>query len=300
MRLESLHPDFGVEVKGVSIMDVATSEDAYDEVRQAFETHSVLVWRGQDVAPDGQVAFTRSFGPLEISKAGITIGTLFGMLTNIGPDGALVPEGHAQLLSSRANQLWHTDSSFKPIPALASALRAIQVPPSGGETEFASMRTAWERLGDHERALLDSMTAVHSWATSRSKIDPSLPSRAEQDSMPPVRWRLTWENPHNRRKALYLASHIGAIEGMDQREATELLSDLTARATQRPFTYLHRWQAGDVVLWDNRATMHRGRPWNLDSARRMVRTTASVTRRDGLASVTPAAVNAAPAAVGPA
>lgn len=295
MRLEPLHSDFGVEVKDVSVLDVVSSDDACLSVREAFETHSVLLWRGQDVSPEVQAAFTRAFGPLEVTKFGESAGTIFGVLTNIGANGEIVPPTARQWMQGLANRLWHTDSSFKEIPALASALSAVVVPSTGGETEFASTRAAWDRIRPDEQLRIRALTAVHSFATSRSKISAEMTTEMEKKLYPPVRWKMTWDNPIHGRTALYLASHIGTVEEMDGREAHQLLEDLQERTTRPQYCYKHSWKPGDIVIWDNRATVHRGPPWGADAARKMVRTTASATSRDGLASVTPSARLKSPA-----
>ncbi|MGA0033674.1 MAG: TauD/TfdA dioxygenase family protein, partial [Burkholderiales bacterium] len=147
MELAPLGPGFAAEVRGAGMADVAASDDVYAAVRAGFEEHSVLVFRGQPVTDELQVAFSRKFGPLETAKAASRgEGTPFSILTNVEPDGSLVPPGHKEELRARANQLWHTDSCFKVPPALASVLSARIVASSGGETEFVSMRSAWARL----------------------------------------------------------------------------------------------------------------------------------------------------------
>jgi alpha-ketoglutarate-dependent 2,4-dichlorophenoxyacetate dioxygenase len=290
MELVPLGPGFGVEVRGVGIIDVASSAEAYQAVRAAFEEHSVLLFRDQTVSDDIQTAFSRAFGPLELTKvSSVGSGTFYARLTNVGPDGALVPPTHRQALTARANQLWHTDSSFKQTPALASVLSARRVPDHGGETQFASTRQAWDRLSPAMQARLRDAVAIHSYATSRSQIDPDMITAEERATLPPVRWRMSWPNPVHGRRALYIASHAGAIEGMGDNEAKALLAQLMDEATQAQHTYLHRWRPGDVVMWDNRATLHRGRPWPDDQARSMVRTTISATAADGLADVRPPA-----------
>jgi alpha-ketoglutarate-dependent 2,4-dichlorophenoxyacetate dioxygenase len=290
MELVPLGPGFAAEVRGLGLMEVASSGDAYRAVRAAFEAHSVLAFRGQEVSDDLQATFSRAFGPLEITKIGSNgAGTLFVHLNNIGPDGKTVPETDRQALRNVANQLWHTDSSFKKTPALASVLSARTVPSVGGETEFASMRLAWERLTDARKAGLGDRIVTHSYANSRDQISPKLLLPEERASLPPVRWRLTWRNPWNGRTALYVASHAYAVDGMGDNEAKALLAGLIAEATGPGRTYLHRWKPGDVVMWDNRATMHRGRPWPMNEPRVMVRTTIQATDADGLASVRPGA-----------
>jgi alpha-ketoglutarate-dependent 2,4-dichlorophenoxyacetate dioxygenase len=290
MELIALGPDFGVEVRGIDLIDVAGSDAAHRATRGALEEHSVLLFRAQEVTDDVQAAFSRAFGPLERVKIGsVGAGTFYSRLHNIAADGALVPETHQQALTARANQLWHTDSSFKTTPALASVLSALIVPDHGGETELTSTRHAWSRLAPAIQARLRDAIVTHAYANSRDQIDPGLMTPAERVAIPPVRWRMTWRNPANNRTALYIASHAYAVEGMGDHEARELLAQLIADATRPEFTYRHKWRPGDVVMWDNRATMHRGLTWPQDQARSMVRTTISAVDADGLAELRPGA-----------
>ena len=289
MQVRPLGPGFGAEIAGVGLAEVAGRDDAYELVRAAFEAHSVLVFRDQSISNELQVAFSRRFGPLEIAKAAsLGEGTPFSILTNIDrATGALVPPDHKEALRARANQLWHTDSCFKAPPALASVLSARTIPSRGGETEFASLRCTWERLPDAKRAQLAGAYAWHDYAHSRGKIAPHLASTREKMTLPPVCWRICWRNPANGRDSLYIASHTYAIEGMPREIAQALIDELIAFATVPGQTYLHRWQPGDVVMWDNRAILHRGRPWPNDEARHMVRTTIAATDADGLAEMWP-------------
>lgn len=289
MEIHVLGPGFFAEVRGCGLADVAASDDAYTRVRAAFEDYSVLLFRRQPITNDLQVAFSRRFGPLEIAKvASRGEGTPFSILTNVEPDGSLVPPGHKEDLRAKANQLWHTDSSFKAPPALASVLSARTVPAHGGETEFVSMRNTWNRLPDALRARLDRACAWHDYAHSRGKIAPHLASERERSAMPATSWRMRWRNPVNGRDALYIASHTCGIDGMPRDEALALIDEMTALATRPEHIHPHRWQAGDVVMWDNRATMHRGRPWPIDEPRHMIRTTITATDDDGLAAMWPA------------
>ena len=290
MEVIPLGPGFGVELRGVSMVDVATDDSAYRAVRAAFEQHSVLLFRDQEIADDIQIAFSRAFGPLELTKLGaVGAGSFYSRLTNIGPAGEIVPPDHRQVQVARANQLWHTDSSFKKIPALASVLSARTIPDHGGDTEFVSTRLAWERLPEKTRAELRNRVFVHAFATSRDQIHPELMTPAERAVLPPVRWRSSWRNPVVDRRALYIASHAGAVEGMNDNEGKSLLASLMEEATKPEYVYAHRWRQGDVIMWDNRATMHRGRPWPYDKVRSMIRTTISSTDADGLADLRPAA-----------
>jgi len=288
MELKKLGPGFAAEVRGVGLADVAEREDAYAGVRAAFEAHSVLVFRGQPITNELQIAYSKRFGPLEIAKAAARgEGTPFSVLTNIEPDGSLVPPDHKEALRARANQLWHTDSCFKDPPALASVLSARVIAPVGGETEFASTRLGWERLPEATRARLKDAYAWHDYAHSRGKIASHLASERERATLPPVHWRIRWRNPVNGRDSLYVASHTFAIDGMAQEEAQALISELIEHTTARGHTYLHRWQPGDVIMWDNRCILHRGRPWPGDKPRHVVRTTITATDADGLADMRP-------------
>jgi alpha-ketoglutarate-dependent 2,4-dichlorophenoxyacetate dioxygenase len=294
MQIVLLGPGFAAELRGVTIGEVADDDATYGAVRAAFEEHSVLVFRGQDVSNESQLAFSCRFGPPEITKVGsIGTGTHFVILTTIGPDGKVAPPDSRLDLRNKANQLWHTDSSFKRAPALTSILSARIIPANGGETEFVSTRLAYDRLKTALRQLVDNSFAWHHYAHSRGMIAPDLASEEERAQLPPVCWRMAWKNPVNGRKALYLASHAYAVEGMQPVVGKKLIDDLTAAATAPRLSYVHQWKSGDVVMWDNRATMHRGRPWPAHEARYMVRTTISATEADGLASVRPSFLQAA-------
>jgi alpha-ketoglutarate-dependent 2,4-dichlorophenoxyacetate dioxygenase len=286
MDIIPLGPGFAAELRGVTLADVAADAAAYRETRAAFEEHSVLILRGQEVGDEAQLAFSRRFGPLEVTKVGsLGAGTNLVILSTIDENGKVVPADHRLALRNKANQLWHTDSTFKRVPALASVLSARVIPARGGETEYVSTRLAWERLDPVLRARLENSFAWHDYAHSRGKIAPDLASPEERLALPPQCWRMVWKNPANSRGALYLASHAYAIEGMDQAAGQKLLAELMDAATAPGLSYVHTWRNGDVVIWDNRATMHRGRPRPAHEARRMVRTTISATDADGLRSV---------------
>jgi alpha-ketoglutarate-dependent 2,4-dichlorophenoxyacetate dioxygenase len=288
MHIIPCGPGFGAELRGVTLSDVASDEDVYAAVRAAFEEYSVLVLRDQDVSDDVQLAFSRRFGQPEVTKVGSEgTGTYFVVLTTIGPDGNVVPPDHRMALRAKANQLWHTDSSFKRVPALASILSARVIPEHGGETEFVSTRLAFERFAPEMQRQLENSYAWHDYAHSRGQIAPDLASPEERAALPAQCWRLVWRNPVNGRGALYIASHAYAIEGMEASAGKALIDELTVAATVPGSSYLHQWRMGDVVMWDNRATMHRGRPWPAPQPRLMVRTTVSAAETDGLGTLRP-------------
>jgi alpha-ketoglutarate-dependent 2,4-dichlorophenoxyacetate dioxygenase len=283
MDVVPLGPGFAAELRGVTLADVASDHAAYAAVRAAFEEHSVLVFRGQDVTDEIQLAFSRRFGPPEVTKVGSQgTGSHFVILSTIGADGKVVPADHRLSMRAKANQLWHTDSSFKRVPALASILSARIIPARGGETEYVSTRLAFARLGAALRTKLQNSFAWHDYAHSRSQIAPDLASPEERAALPPQCWRMVWTNPVNGRGAIYLASHAYAVEGMEAAAGKKLIDELMEAATQAGTSYLHQWRGGDIVMWDNRATMHRGRPWPAHEPRVMVRTTISATAADGV------------------
>jgi len=294
MQIIPLGPGFAAELRGVKLTDVADNDGIYAEVRAAFEEHSVLVFRDQDVTDDRQLAFSRRFGPPEVTKVGsLGTGSHFVILSTIGPDGKVVPPDHRYALRNRANQLWHTDSSFKRTPALASILSARTIPARGGETEYVSTRLAFERLDAALQKQIENSFAWHDYAHSRGQIAEGLATPEERAALPPVCWRMVWKNPVNGRGAIYLASHAYAVEGMEPAAGKELIDHLMSACTAPGTSYVHQWKSGDVVMWDNRATMHRGRPWPAHEARLMVRTTISATAADGLESMRPPTQQAA-------
>jgi len=288
MDIVPLGPGFGAELRAVSLADVACDDVAYAAARAAFEAHSILVLRNRQVTDEIQLAFSRRFGPPEVTKVGSQgTGTNFVILTTIGADGKVVPSDHRMAMRNRANQLWHTDSSFKRVPALASTLSARIIPGHGGETEFVSTRLAFERLDPQLQKQLENSFAWHDYAHSRGQIAAGLATPEELSALPPQCWRMVWRNPANGRSALYLASHTYAVEGMEAAAGKKLINDLTAAATAPGTSYLHQWRKGDVVMWDDRATMHRGRPWPADEPRLMIRTTISATEEDGVVTMRP-------------
>jgi alpha-ketoglutarate-dependent 2,4-dichlorophenoxyacetate dioxygenase len=275
LTTRKLHPLFGVEVVGV---DVKTLDDAtFQAIVEAFNEHSVLLFRGQSLTDDSQMAFSARFGPLETTIRSIASQAAtpihISNLSNVDADGRLIPAGDKRNIFNAGNQMWHTDSSFKRVPALASLLSAREVPPEGGETQFASMRVAYARLPADMQRFLEGRVAVHSFEYSRGLIDDGLLPPEHAAQVPPVRQALVRANPVNGRKAFYVASHACEIVGMPTAEARALLRELREAATRPELVYTHRWQVGDLVMWDNRCTLHRGRPWDESRHRRVMHRT---------------------------
>lgn len=278
MRITALHPFFGARVEGVDLAR-PLDEAAFAALRAAFEEHSVLVLADQRLTDEQQLAFSRRFGPLEttIRAAGREhrLHPNLVDLSNLDPGrpDRLLGWSDRRMVYQSGNQLWHSDSSFKPVPALASLLSAREVPPQGGETEFASLRRAWDTLPADLQRRLEGRVAVHSILYSRSTIAGGLFDEDEARDVPPVRQALVRVNPVNGRRALYVGSHAWYIEGLDHAGSRRLLDELLAHATRPENVYQHRWRPGDLVMWDNRAVLHRGRPWDAARHRRVMRRT---------------------------
>jgi alpha-ketoglutarate-dependent 2,4-dichlorophenoxyacetate dioxygenase len=273
VTITSVHPAFAAEVSGVDLtrrLDDAT----FERIAVAFDDYSVLVFRGQALSDEQQMAFSERWGPLETTVRTLggedRLGAHIVDLSNTDPDGKLMGWDDRRMLYQSGNQLWHSDSSFKPVPAHSSALSARAIPPEGGETEFASMRVAYEHLAEdlhldeNVRRDLDRLIVVHSFGFSRSMIDPGIGTEIGRD-YPPVRHALVRANPRNGRRSLYIGSHAWFIEGIGLDESRILIARLLEQTTRPDRVYRHRWQVGDLVMWDNRCVLHRGRPW--DSAR---------------------------------
>jgi alpha-ketoglutarate-dependent 2,4-dichlorophenoxyacetate dioxygenase len=275
LQTRPLHPLFGVEVVGVDVRRVA--DDVFAGLVKAFNEHSLLLFRGQRVDDAEQVAFSRRFGPLETTIRTVVSHQGYppeiSNLANVDADDRMIPAGDKRILFNAGNQMWHTDSSFKRVPALASLLSGREVPPEGGETEFASMRIAYDRLPDATRRLLDGRVAIHSFEYSRGLVGDGLLAPEHASQVPPVPQALVRANPVNGRKAFFVASHACEIVGMPTEAARTLLRDLLEGATAPDLVYTHRWRPGDLVMWDNRCVLHRGRPWDVGQYRRVMHRT---------------------------
>ena len=217
MDIVPVGPGFGAELRGVTLADVAADDAAYEAVRAAFEDHSVLVFRGQEVTDEVQIAFSRRFGPLEVTKVGSRgVGTNLVILTTIDENGKVVPADHRLALAEQGEPAVAHRQHVQGVPALASVLSARIIPAHGGETEYVSTRLAFERLDPALRQRVENSFAWHDYAHSRGKIASDLAAPAERAALPPQCWRLVWKNPANGRSALYIASHAYAIEGMER------------------------------------------------------------------------------------
>ena len=275
ISIERIHERFGARVTGVDLRHV--EEGTFKEIVEAFNEYSVLVFPRQPLSDAEQIAFSRRFGPLEQ-----TIGSIANKkatpreiadLSNVDDEDKMIDPADLRMVYHSANQMWHTDSSFKKVPALASLLSGRECPPEGGETEYASMRVAYERLPEERKRWLEGKIAIHSFAYSRGLVAKGLLRPEDEAQVPPVEQVLVRTNPVNGRKSIYVASHASYIVGLPVEESRALLHELIALATTPDNVYRHAWTAGDIVMWDNRCMLHRGRPWDGAKYRRVMHRT---------------------------
>ncbi len=283
--LTPLSPTFGVEVKGLDLMEV-TAGNLFPEIRALFEEHSALLFRGQDLSPDKHMELAGLFGPIEDRKADERKpGEKFEIpeVSNVMEDGKTSGEMDLKTLNLKSNFLWHSDSTFLPVPALTNILVARVVTTEGGATELASTRAAWAEMPEELKAKIRGRGIWHRYSHSRRKISEELSKLPMFNKWPDQHWRAVWANPVNGREALYLASHAFAVDGYDEAEGEALLAELTEFCTQPRYVYSHRWRVGDVLLWDQRAVMHRGTPWPYEQPRKLSSICSSARESDGLA-----------------
>ncbi|HEX9536415.1 MAG TPA: TauD/TfdA family dioxygenase [Stellaceae bacterium] len=277
-----LHPYLGAEVRGVDLTRPVVPE-VFAQIEAAFNRHGILVFPDQPLTDEQQLAFSRLFGPLEVNPnyAGATMRLRpeVADISNLDAEGQVLARDDRRNLFNLGNQLWHTDSSFKRIPAKCSLLSARELPTrgpmGGGETEFADLRAAWDTLPEEKKRRLDGLIVEHSIFRSRSQIGFADFNDEIFKQLPPVPQALVRHHPASGRTSLYLASHASHIVGWPVEEGRVLIEELIAFATQPQFVYRHRWTVGDLVIWDNRCTMHRGRPYDDTQRRVLHRTTVS-------------------------
>jgi alpha-ketoglutarate-dependent 2,4-dichlorophenoxyacetate dioxygenase len=278
IELTPLHSCLGAEVRGVDLTRPVMPE-VFAEIDAAFNRHGILVFPEQPVTDEQQLAFSRLFGPLEVNPnyagAKMRLRPDVADISNLDAKGQVLARDDRRNLFNIGNQLWHTDSSFKRIPAKCSLLSARELPGSGGETEFADLRAAWDALPAARKAQLEGLVVEHSIFRSRSQIGFADFNDEISMELPPVPQALVRHHPASGRTSLYLASHASHIIGRPVEEGRALIEELIAFATQPQFVYQHRWTVGDLVIWDNRCTMHRGRPYDDTQRRVLHRTTVS-------------------------
>jgi alpha-ketoglutarate-dependent 2,4-dichlorophenoxyacetate dioxygenase len=270
-------PGFAGEVAGVDLRQPVTAEEVAAIV-EGMDKFAVLVFHDQTIDDAQQLAFSRNFGPLEIANSDIRrdedrrLAPEIADISNLGKGNGLMSREDRRRLFGLGNMLWHSDSSFKPTPAKYSLLHARVLPSKDGNTEFADMRAAYDALDDDVKIEINDLVCEHSQIYSRGLLGFDF-TEEERLRNPPVPQRLVRRHPGSGRRSIFLSAHAGAIRGMPVPEARALLRDLTEHATQRKFVYAHRWRVGDLVMWDNRAMMHRARRYDPREVRELHRTT---------------------------
>ena len=272
--------DFGAEISGIDLARPLPSPDR-EAIEAAIDRYAVVVFRGQKLTDDRQIEFASHFGPIHSSAQRARHRSIkhrldrdeIADISNLDGDGKVLEVDARRRLDWLANRLWHTDASFRAVPGVLSMLYAHVVPAEGGDTEFADLRAAYDALDDATRKKTEGLVAMHSIWHSRGQLDVTKYTPEELASLPPVPQRVVRTHPGSRRKTLYLAAHASHIDGMPVPDGRLLLLDLIEHATQRPFVHSHRWRQGDLVIWDNRCTMHRARPFDTTQVRDLRRVT---------------------------
>ncbi|MEM7405654.1 MAG: TauD/TfdA family dioxygenase [Pseudomonadota bacterium] len=287
-----INDDFAAEIGDVNLAEPLSGPD-WEIIDDAYARFSVLVFPDQHLSQGEHVAFAERFGPIDksmvvdMSDAEVRVPPDIADVSNLDGRGNVMQADNRMIEFQRGNRLWHTDSSFKPVPANASLLYIQQIPPVGGMTEFADMRAAYDALPLADQELLEGKVALHSIATSRARMGFQMSSE-ENKAYPRVPQAMLRTHRQSGRRSIYTASHAGSIIGMSEAEAIGLLDRLMAHATQRQFVYTHRWRANDLVIWDNRCTLHRGREfddlrWPRDAQRATSQDIANTCEQEGLA-----------------
>jgi alpha-ketoglutarate-dependent 2,4-dichlorophenoxyacetate dioxygenase len=273
LRVEPIRPEFGARVSGVSL-NRGLSDSAFSELRRALDEYSVLVFADQPMNDAQQIDFSRLWGPLEPTKGvNPASGTFFARQSNLDiATGTIISAADRRMDYQRGNYQWHADSTFKRTPSLCSILTAREVPAEGGNTEFVSTRAAYEAHTEDERRELDSLTVEHDFSVSRGRVGFKF-SPEEAALYPPVWHPLVQTNPVTGRRSLLIGAHAAAIVDWPAEKGAALLADLLDRATRPELVYSHRWQVGEVVIWDNRSVLHRATAYDSVNRRRLMQRT---------------------------
>ncbi|MEM6371688.1 MAG: TauD/TfdA family dioxygenase [Pseudomonadota bacterium] len=283
MRTTPLTDRFGVEVHDVELG--ALDANGFARLRQAFEEHSALLLRGQDIDDAAHIRLAQFFGPIEDRVADERPeGAAFEVpkVSNVRDDGSVSAETDLHTLNLEANMLWHADSTFLPTPALANILIGRVVTQTGGATELASTRAGLADMPAGLRAQIEDKALWHRYAHSRARISPELAKLPMFHKWPDQLWRAIWRNPVTGDDALYIASHAYAVDGMAPNEGARLIDALLDWVTQAQYVYSHQWRPDDVLIWDQRAVLHRGTAWNYKEKRVLSSICVSATPADGV------------------
>lgn len=289
IALRPLTPCFGVEVSGMDLARI-TREEGYAELRHLFETHSALLFRGQSLTDEDHQRLAALFGPIEDREADSRKPGDYvpvPLVSNVKAEGGVTDADDPHTLNLKANMLWHIDSTFLPVPALTNILVARVVTAEGGNTELASTRAAFRDLPPEQQERLRRTVMRHHYSTSRARISAELAKLPRFHKWPEQRWRAVVANPTTGEEGIYIASHCRSVEGLSEAEGAAFIDRLIGHCTQPRYVYSHAWQVGDVLLWDQRAVMHRGTPWPYDQPRTLSSLCVSLTAGDGLAALRP-------------
>ncbi len=282
ISITPLHPHIGAAIAGLDVSR-PIGEAAVNELWRAIDNYAVLVFHDQQLSDRQLHDFAARFGELEIGRSAARGGRRrlqipqIGDISNLDENNRLRARDDKKRLDSLGNRLWHTDASYMPVPVVLGMLFAVTVPPASpwgaGETEFADMRAAYDALSDAQKAAIEGLVVEHDVFWSRGQIGFTEFPAGEREQYPPSRQRLVRRHPGSGRKCLYLSAHASHIVGWPAPEGRLLLRDLEEHATQREFVYSHKWRVGDLVIWDNRCTMHRGRSFDETQPRDLRRVT---------------------------
>lgn len=275
ITIRPLTPVFGAEITDVDLSQPLDPE-TFAEIKEAFEEYSVLLFPNQNIPDEAHIAFTELFGPPETPRKHFAVyqhEPSVNAVINYDEQGNLFEDDEPRARFRKGQRMWHTDGSYKSIPSIASLLRACLVPPEGGHTQFSSLRGAYDALSDEDKKRFENSVAVHHFAHSRRHMNVKFLSDEEAKKYPPVRHPMVRVNPANGKKALYVSSYAAYIEGEDKEESCKKLEELLAFASQEKFTYDHKWRVGDLVMYDNRACLHRATEYAIDKYPRILRRT---------------------------
>lgn len=278
LQLKPLHPLFVAEASGIDLTQ-PLHLDQVKQINAAMNEYAVLVWRGQPLTAQQQLNFTKFFGPLDIGLKRVfkrperLEDERLIDISNVDAQGNVAKRDSPKNLSNFANQLWHSDSSFMNPRAAYSMLQAVITPSWGGNTEFADLRAAYDALPERNKAEIEHLSAEHYALHTRVTLGDEAYTDDQKKEIPPAVWPLVDTHPGSGRKLLFVGVHARQIMGWPTAESRMYLADLLEHATQREFVYRHEWQVGDLVLWDNRSTLHRGRRFDISERRELRRTT---------------------------
>ena len=273
MFTKKLGKSIGIEITGLDTK-IDLNEKLKNKISEMLSEYSVVVIRNQNITNDEHIKFSENFGDLELTKVGTDgSGSKLIILRNFDEEGKIVPSTDRQRLNNLANQEWHSDSSFKKIPSKMSILSAKIIPSLGGNTEFLSMRASYNALPHDLKLKIDDKVCWHDYSHGRSKVDPNLVTPEEKQALPPVKQKLVLGN-NKHGKSLYLGAHCRNVDGMSDNDSKDLLAEINLYIDHEKFVYSHVWKPYDLIMWDNRAVLHRATPVKGKIEKRlMVRTT---------------------------